>query len=67
MYSASLKINQLVTRIIYTTTKSKRQTTPKLFQNPKLTPYGIVQKQPKSYDYDRPDDLPNRHLYHHRL
>lgn len=66
MYSPPFKINQLITRIIYCTKKSKRQTTPSLFKNPKLTPYGLIQKQPKSYDYNLPEDLPNRHLYYQR-
>jgi hypothetical protein len=45
------------------TMKSKRQTTPNLIQNPKLTKYGILQRIPKSYDYNLPETLPNRHLY----
>jgi hypothetical protein len=31
------------------TMKSKRQTTPNLIQNPKLTKHGIIKRIPKSY------------------
>jgi hypothetical protein len=45
------------------TAKSRRQTTPNLFQNPKLTKHGLIEPIPRSYDYNLPEDLPNRHLY----
>lgn len=54
MYSSSTKINQLVKSIVFGTAKSKRQTTPKIFQNGRLTPYGIIEKKPRTYDYDLP-------------
>jgi hypothetical protein len=45
------------------TMKSRKQTTPNLIQNPKLTKHGIIKRIPQSYDYDLPQTLPNRHLY----
>ena len=53
----------LVSTLVQPTTKSRRQFTPKLIQNPKLTKKGIVGPTKRSYDYNLPDDLPNRHLY----
>ena len=66
MYPSPFKLNHLITKIIYQTRKSKMQTTPTLFKNPKLTPQGIFQKPQKSYDYNLPENLPNRHLYWNR-
>lgn len=66
MYTSSFRFNQIFTRIIYGTKKSKQQTTPRLFKNPKLTPDGILQKPQRSYDYNLPENLPNRHLYWHK-
>ena len=63
MYARYDRIHSLLTTIAFYTRKSRRTTTPKPFNNPRLTPNGIVTKQPRSYDYDLPDDLPNRHLY----
>ena len=55
---------RMMLRIAFDFTKvSKRQNTPKLFKNPALTPRGIIKKMPKSYNYELPEDLPNRHLY----
>ena len=56
----------LITIPVYFTQKSKRQTTPNLFQNPKLTRWGLLNKIPKSYKHNLPEDLPNRHLYWNR-
>lgn len=66
LFRGSGKINELATKIIYQTAKSKKQTTPNLFQNPRLTPYGLVEKKQKTYDYNLPEDLPNRNLYYNR-
>ena len=63
MLARSERISCLLKNIVYFTKKSRRTTTPKPFNNPSLTTRGILQKQPKSYDYDLPEDLPNRHLY----
>lgn len=57
------RVCQLCIKIIYGTKQSRAQTTPNLFKNPHLTPRGFDYKQPKSYDYDLREDLPNRHLY----
>lgn len=57
------KIVSLLTPIAYFTKKSSKTTTPKPFNNPIYTPLGIVKKQPRSYKYDLPESLPNRHLY----
>lgn len=42
LFRTTTQIKSLVSVPIYFTTKSKRQTTPNLFQNPKLTKFGIV-------------------------
>jgi len=44
----------LMTIPVYFTQKSKRQTTPNLFQNPKLTRWGLLNKIPKSYNHNLP-------------
>lgn len=44
-------------------TYSRRQNTPRVIKNPRLTLQGITPKKKSSYDYDLPPDLPNRHLY----
>lgn len=66
MLTVSHKISNLLKTIVFHTTKSKRTTTPTPFNNPRLTPRGIITKQPRSYDYNLPDDLPNRSLYWNR-
>ena len=55
--------NHLLLKIIFQTAKSARQTTPNLIKNPKLTKHGIFSPPSKSYAYNLPQDLPNRHLY----
>lgn len=62
----TVQFKNLLTVPAFFTMKSKRQFTPNLFQNPKLTKHGIIERIPKSYDYNLPDDLPNRHLYWNR-
>jgi len=57
------QLKSLITVPLYFTMKSKRQFTPNLIQNPKLTKHGIIQRIPKSYDHNLPEDLTNRHLY----
>lgn len=55
---------RVMLRVAFDFTKiSKSQNTPRLFKNPALTPRGIVRKMPKTYNYDLPEDIPNRHLY----
>lgn len=66
MFAISHKVTGLVKNIVFYTQKSKRTTTPKPFNNPQLTPQGIKTKQPRSYDYDLYEGLPNRHLYYNR-
>jgi hypothetical protein len=63
MISSSANSRDLLLRLAFFTTKSRRQTTPNLFQNPKLTERGIITKQPKSYAYNVPQTVPNHHLY----
>ncbi len=48
------QLKSLITIPQYFTMKSKRQFTPNLIQNPKLTKHGIIQRIPKSYDYNLP-------------
>lgn len=55
--------NNLLLRIIFGTAKSARQTTPNLIKNPKLTPRGIFSPPSKSYAYNIPENIKNRHLY----
>lgn len=57
----------LLKKIVYTTSNSRKQTTPKLIRNPLYTRLGVVQKKSKSYKYDL--DAPhvvNKHLYWNR-
>ena len=47
--------NNLVLRIIFSTAKSRRQTTPNIIKNPRLTPRGILSKtNSKSYAHNIP-------------
>lgn len=66
MFIRSERITSLLKNIVFYTKKSRRTTTPRPFNNNRLTPHGIVVKQPRSYDYQLPEDLPNRHLYWNR-
>jgi len=66
MFTINLKVTNLLQNIIYHTQKSKRTTTPKPFNNPQITPQGILTKQPRSYDYDLYENLPNKQLYWNR-
>lgn len=51
----TIQFKGLVSNPIYFfTMKSKRQFTPNLFQNPKLTKWGIFERLPKTYDYNLP-------------
>lgn len=54
MFAITQKINSLVKTIVYNTKKSRKTTTPKPFNNPHLTPSGILTKQPRSYKYNLP-------------
>lgn len=63
MIGRSEKLRSMMMIAFEFSKKSGRQNTPRLFKNPKLTPRGWLYKIPKSYDYDLPEDLPNRHLY----
>lgn len=63
MLSLARTTNSLFLRIIFGTAKSARQTTPNLIKNPKLTPRGIFSPPSKSYAYNLPENLKNRHLY----
>lgn len=63
MFIISEKVSSLIKTIVFYSKKSKKTTTPVPFNNPQLTPLGIITKQPKSYDYNLPEDLPNRNLY----
>ena len=67
MCAISQKISSLVKTIVYNTKKSKRTTTPKPFNNAQLTPRGIERKPSRSYNYNLPENLPNRHLYFDRV
>lgn len=60
------QFKNLLTVPAFFTMKSKRQFTPNLFQNPKLTKHGIIEKIPRNYDYNLPENLPNRDLYWNR-
>ena len=66
MFARSERVSCLLKNIVFYTKKSRRTTTPKPFNNPRLTTLGILTKKPKSYDYDLPENLPNRHLYWNR-
>lgn len=48
------QFKNLLTVPAFFTMKSKRQFTPNLFQNPKLTKHGIIERIPRSYDYNLP-------------
>lgn len=63
MLSLTKTTNSLFLKIVYMTAKSARQTTPNLIKNPRLTSRGIISPPSKSYAYDLPDNLKNRHLY----
>jgi|JI6StandDraft_1071083.scaffolds.fasta_scaffold137633_2 hypothetical protein len=63
MLSSTRTTHSLFLRIAYLTAKSARQTTPNLIKNPKLTSRGILSPPSKSYAYDLPDTLKNKHLY----
>ena len=54
MFATSEKVNCLIKTIVYNTKKSKRTFTPKPFNNPQLTPLGLLTKSPRSYDYNLP-------------
>jgi hypothetical protein len=54
MFAISQKINSLLKTIVFHTKKSKRTFTPAPFNNPQLTPLGILTKPPRSYDYKLP-------------
>ena len=41
--------SRLTLRLVFFTAKSRRQTTPNLIKNPKLTERGILTRQPRSY------------------
>lgn len=55
--------NSLLLRLAFFTAKSARQTTPNLIKNPRLTERGLLKYPNKSYAYEVPADLPDRHLY----
>ena len=68
IYIVNIKLVMSIARglqlkLIYNTAKSARQTTPNLIKNPILARRGLVTQPNKSYAYDLPEDLPNRHLY----
>lgn len=63
MLSAAATSANLFLRIVFMTAKSARQTTPNLIKNPKLSSRGLVTVPPKSYAYELPEGLKNRHLY----
>ena len=56
-------VRGLQLRLIYGTAKSARQTTPNLIKNPNLTRRGLVTKPNKSYAYEIPENISNKHLY----
>jgi len=66
MFAINQKVTSLLKNIVFYTQKSKRTTTPKPFNNPQITPQGILTKQPRSYDYQFYENLPNKHLYWNR-
>lgn len=55
--------NNLLLKIVFASAKSRRQTTPNLIKNPRLTSRGIISPPSKSYAYNIPENIPNRHLY----
>jgi hypothetical protein len=63
MITNSTLARSLITKIVYNSKQHSRQTTHRLFKNPILTPRGIATKQPRSFGYDLPADLPKRELY----
>lgn len=63
MLTSTQNHSNLFLRLVFATAKSRRQTTPNLIKNPRLTKRGILSKPSQSYAYDLPENLPNRHLY----
>ena len=58
---------QLVQRLVFFTSNSRKQTTPKLIRNPLLTKKGTLEIKPKSYNYDlAAAHVTNKHLYWNR-
>lgn len=62
MFTSHITSN-LALKIAFFTSQSARQTTPNIIKNPILSKRGIVKPPPKSYAYNLPENLPNRHLY----
>lgn len=54
MISSYTITNSLLTKIIFLTAKSRRQTTPNLIKNPILSKRGIFKAPEKSYSYEIP-------------
>jgi len=63
MLSSAKIASTLLFRVTFLTSQSARQTTPNLIKNPTLARRGIVIPPNKSYAYNLPENLPNRHLY----
>lgn len=59
---------QLVRKVLFFTSNSRKQTTPKLIRNPRLTKKGLLEVKPKSYNYDlAAPHVTNKHLYWNRV
>lgn len=47
-----IKFRTLLNKSIFNTSTSRKQTTPKLFRDPRYTKRGITKIPPKNYNYD---------------
>lgn len=63
LLAQSLGGHNLLLRLVFGTKQSARQTTPRLFKNPRLTSRGYLPLRSRSFSYEIPPDTPNRHLY----
>jgi len=61
------RCSQLIQKLVFLTSNSRKQTTPKLIRNPIFTKKGTLQVKPKSYNYDlSAPHVVNRQLYWNR-
>ena len=52
MFAALIKRAILPQKLVFFNATSKRQTTPRLIRNPKLTRDGVIQPKSRSYKYE---------------